>query len=136
MPLDTLSPPVVSALTAAAILLLQMILMLNVGRVRQATETVFGDGDESLQRAIRTHANLIENAGSMLVGLALLELIAAPTAVVAGIGGLFVVSRIAHAVGLGRSTGVSAGRFVGAVGTLLTGLALTGALFWFGLPLL
>lgn len=124
--------PVITTLTAGIILLLQMILMINVGRVRGATNTLFGSGDETLQKAVRVHGNLTENAGIFMVTFALLEMIGGATWIVATLCGVFVIARVAHAIGLSMSTGVGAPRFIGALGTLLTGLVAGGYAAWLG----
>lgn len=124
--------PVLTTLTAGAILLLQMLLMINVGRVRGATETLFGMGEPRLQRAVRVHGNLTENAGIFVATFALVEILGGAPWAVATLCGVFVVARIAHAIGLGTNTGMSALRVVGALGTLLTGLAGAGYALWLG----
>jgi len=125
--------PVITTLTAGLILLLQMILMINVGRVRGATQTLFGSGDETLQKAVRAHGNLTENAGIFMVTFALVEMLGGATWAVATLCGVFVVARVAHAIGLSMSTGIGAPRFIGALGTLLTGLIGGGYAAWLGL---
>ncbi|TVS11449.1 MAG: MAPEG family protein [Gammaproteobacteria bacterium] len=131
--MTAMSVPAVSAATAGAILLLQMILMINVGRHRTRTRTLLGDGtDPALQRSIRVHANLAENAALFLVGFALLELITGPSGLLIGLCTVFVLARIAHAVGLSRTDGPNPGRFLGALGTLVVGAITAGALLWYG----
>jgi len=127
------NPPVITALTAGIILLLQMFLMITVGRHRQRTTTLFGSGsDPALARAIRVHGNLAENAALFLAGFALLELLGGATGIVATLCAVFVVARLAHAIGLSGSEGVNAPRFVGALGTLLVGIVTGGYLVWLG----
>ncbi|MEY3041508.1 MAG: hypothetical protein RLZZ174_590 [Pseudomonadota bacterium] len=118
----TLFIPHFAAATTGAIVLLNIILMILVGRQRGATQTSLGDGDVDgpLYRAIRSHGNLAENAGLMLVALALLEALTGPTAYVQGLCGLFVVARLAHPLGL--SGGIMALRVLGALGTMIVGV--------------
>ncbi len=131
--MNLVNPPIFTALTAGVILLLQMFLMIMVGRHRQRTATVFGSGtDPVLQRAIRVHGNLAENAALFLAGFALLELLGGATWLVATLCAIFVLARLAHAVGLSGSEGVNAPRFAGALGTLLVGLVTGGYLVWLG----
>jgi uncharacterized membrane protein YecN with MAPEG domain len=130
MTIDLDGFPAIAGLTAAAILLLQMILMIHVGRVRGATETLFGEGGERMQQAIRVHGNLAENSGLFVAALALLEMAGAATWGVATLCGVFVAARIAHAIGLSRTTGVNPGRFMGALGTLLVGVVCALWLGW------
>jgi hypothetical protein len=103
-----------------------------VGRIREATGTLFGDGDERMQQAIRVHANLAENAGIVMVTLALAELAGGAGWAIGTLCGLFLIARIAHAVGLSRSVGSGPMRFVGATGTLVVGLAGGGYAAWLG----
>ena len=112
----TLFIPQIAAATTGAIGLLNVILLILVGRQRGATTTNLGDGDPSgpLYRAIRSHGNLAENAGLMLVALSLLEALTGPTVYVQGLCGLFLVARLAHPVGL--SGGIMPLRVLGALG--------------------
>ncbi len=131
--MTALDLPVITAVTAGAILLLLMVLMVNVGRHRGRTRTLLGEGtDPALQRAIRVHANLAENAAAFLVGFALLEMLGGHAILVASLCGTFVAARIVHAIGLSRTDAPNAGRFLGALGTLVIGLITAGALLWTG----
>jgi len=135
--MSTLTLPIVSAITAGVILLLLMVLMINVGRHRGRSKTLLGEGsDPALLRAIRVHANLAENAAAFLVGFALLEMLGGHPLLVASLCGVFVAARLAHAIGLSRTEAPNAGRFLGALGTLLVGLITAAALIWTGAGLL
>lgn len=136
MPMEMTAFPVISTLTAGLILILQMMLMINVGRLREKTGTLFGVGEKRMEQAIRVHANLAENAGIVVVTLALAEMAGGATWAIATLCGLFVVARLAHAVGLSRSVGSSSLRLVGATGTLVVGLLGGGYAAWLGLAAL
>lgn len=69
-----------------------------------------------------------KNVPTFLIGLALIELIVGSTLWVAALAGVFVVSRIAHAVGLGMSSGVTPGRLVGTLGTMISMVVAAGYL--------
>ena len=130
----TVTLPYVTAATAGAILLLQMILMIQVGRHRTRTETLLGEGsDPVLQRAIRAHANLAENAALFLVALALIEMLGTPRLWMIVFGVTFVAARIAHAIGLSRTEAPNASRFLGALGTLVVGVVVGCVLLWMGI---
>lgn len=61
----------------------------------------FGDGgDATLQRRIRAHGNFIEYAPLALICVALLEFQAAHHIFVSAVAGLFVVTRVLHAMGM------------------------------------
>ena len=126
--------PVITAFTAGLVMILQMVLMVNVGRMRGKTDTLFGIGtDERLQLAIRAHGNLTENAPMFLLVFAFLEVLGAPIWAVATLCAVFFVARLLHAIGLSNSGGTSATRFAGALGTLLTGVIGGLYLTWMGL---
>lgn len=135
--MTALTLPLISAVTAGVILLLLMVLMINVGRHRGRSKTLLGEGtDPDLLRAIRVHANLAENAAAFLVGFALLEMLGGHPLLITSLCGAFVIARIAHAVGLSRTEAPNAGRFLGALGTLLVGVITAAALIWQGTVLL
>ena len=123
--------PIYTGLTVVAMLLLHLVLSFRVSAQRGKHEVDLGDGGvESLLLAIRAQGNFIENAPIFLIGLGLCEVLAGSNLVVASLAGLFVVSRLMHAIGLSRAPGPTKGRFIGALGTLLVTLATTGYLAW------
>jgi hypothetical protein len=75
-------------------------------------------GHEDLDRAIRAHANAAEYVPGALVMILVLELMAAPFWLLHLLGLALVVGRVAHAIGLWRSAGVSLGRQAGMLLTL------------------
>ncbi|MBT5443919.1 MAG: hypothetical protein HOI11_19420, partial [Gammaproteobacteria bacterium] len=58
----------------------------------------------------------------------LIEMMVGSTLWVLVLAGVFVVSRIAHAIGLGMSTGVTPGRLAGTLGTMICTLIAGGYL--------
>lgn len=70
-------------------------------------------GNPDLERAIRVHGNFAEYVPLFLVLLLLAELNGAAAWPLHALGGVFLASRIGHAYGLSRSSGVSHGRFYG-----------------------
>lgn len=131
-----MNAPEISALTAAFLIVLQLGLMLSVGlhRLGAGINLGFGD-DQNLERKIRRHGNLAENAALFLVALALAELIGAPSFYVAIVAGVFLIARVSHAIGFSSLSGshqptspvFPALRAVGAFGTIGSGLGV-GAL--------
>ena len=80
-----------------------------VGFKRLKTNTGIGDGgDERLARRIRVHGNLIENAPIFLILLVLLELTGTGKIKVAALGFVFVLGRLAHAIGYSQSASPTA----------------------------
>jgi hypothetical protein len=115
-------PPQITSLYAALLGLLLLGLSWQVTRHRQRSRVSLGaGGDEALERAIRTHANLVEYAPLALLLIALAEMNGAAPWWIHGTGALLVVARCLHAWGLGSTSGVSPGRYWG---TALTWLAL------------
>lgn len=124
--------PYITAITAGAVLILQILLGLAVSGSRGATS--LGDGGrEDLSRAIRRHGNLAENAGLFIAGFALLELARVNTFLLEALCALFVLARLSHAVGMSRPDTMNAFRAAGGVGTYIIGLVLGAALLWAGL---
>jgi hypothetical protein len=124
-----------AALWTGLNILLLLALSLLVVRQRQKHKVMIGDGGaEELLRANRAFGNATEYVPAALIGLAVLAAVGANPLIIHGLGAALLVGRIGHAVGLSRSAGTSAGRFVG---TLLTWLVLlfTGVLLvLFGAP--
>ncbi|MDB5394290.1 MAG: hypothetical protein JWM91_1796 [Rhodospirillales bacterium] len=110
----------ITPLYAGLLGLLLILLAYNVSRYRVGLKIVFGDGGHpDLQRAIRAHANLIENAPMALILLISVEAQGYSAAVIHVLGILLVAGRALHGFGLTRSAGTSIGR---AGGILLTWL--------------
>ena len=123
--------PLYTGLFAAALMILQMVLMALVIARRGKLNVLIGTGGEdAMEKAVRTHGNLIENAPTFLIGLALIELIAGSNMWVLVLGCIFVLARISHAIGLSASLGVTIWRFVGTVGSLMPTLVAAGYLIY------
>ncbi|MEO1167570.1 MAG: MAPEG family protein [Pseudomonadota bacterium] len=132
--------PVISASVAAIILILQLVLMILVGMHRVRTNTGVGMGDDKeLERKIRRHGNLAENAALFLVVLALAELVGGSAQVLTIVAVAFVVARLSHALAFSSLTGSHgedgnrifiAARIIGAFGTFASGLFLSGYLLY------
>ena len=129
MDLELLRTPLYTGLTAAFLMVMQVVLMFRVMGQRGQAEVVFGTGgNEALEQRQRVHGNFIENVPTFLIVLALIELMVGSSVWVLVLAGVFVVSRIAHAIGLGMSTGVTPGRLVGILGTMICMLVAAGYL--------
>jgi len=105
-----------------------LLVLYLAGRViagRRGKKVGIGDGgDHELQRRIRVHANAIEYLPLALLLLGGMELNGYPDAVIHAFGALLLVSRLLHAWGLSRHSGVSRGRFIGTLFTLLLMVAM------------
>ncbi|MEE9313785.1 MAG: MAPEG family protein [Rhizobiaceae bacterium] len=114
----------VTGLYAGLLLLLAIALILRVIDARRSEQVSLGDGDnEVLAVRIRGHANLVENAPLFLIVLGVLEFNGASPILLHFLGILFLVSRILHAIGLSKPTGVGKYRYYGTLGTLIVMLA-------------
>lgn len=129
-----MTPVAIAGLYIAINLLILLALAWNVISGRRASKVGFGDGgDESLARRIRVHANATEWVPGMLIGLLTLALLDAHIYVLHALGATLTLARIAHAIGLTGSSGVSTGRMIGALITLIVYLAGALALLWYAL---
>lgn len=115
----------VSLTIAAGAALLNIWLMIRVGRMRTREKVSVGDGgNEHVIRRMRAHSNYIESTAFVLILLALVELGLGSSLWLWGAGAIYLVGRILHAFGM---DGVMWARLVGTVTTMLTqlGLAVT-----------
>lgn len=112
----------ISMTLAAVAALINLWLMIRVGRVRTKEKVMVGDGgNEAVIRRMRAHSNYIESTAFVLILLVLIEMAVGPATWLWAVGGLYFAGRIAHALGM---DGVMNARFVGTVITLLTQLGL------------
>ncbi|MEM7661261.1 MAG: MAPEG family protein [Pseudomonadota bacterium] len=129
--------PIIATVLGGSLLILQYVLMLNVGMHRFATSIGVGIGeDQHLERKMRRHGNLAENAAIFLVMLGFVETYGAPANVVIGFAVVFGVARLLHAIGFSSLDGSHnpnaknkvfiAARAMGAFGTAFSGLGLGG----------
>lgn len=119
-------PLPITATYAALLAVLVVLLVFVVVKLRRSLGVGLGDGgNRDLARAIRVHGNAIESIPLFLVLLAIYEWNGGPGALLHLFGGAFFLARVLHAWGLLTSSGVSPGRFIGALGTnlVLLGLA-------------
>lgn len=101
-----LHAPVYSALLGGTLLILQILLMLSVGIHRTRVKKGVGvEGDVTLERLVRRHGNLAENAAIFVVVLALYELIFGQTTLALTAGCVFLVGRLLHLCGFASAQG-------------------------------
>ena len=107
-------PPTITALYAGLLAIFIVALAARVAKRRSALKIGIGEGDDKLlRRMVRVHGNAVENAPLGLLLLLLCELVGVAPSVLHVGGIMLVAGRIAHAIGLSRSGGASAGRIVG-----------------------
>ena len=110
----------ITALYAAVCAFVIVALAVGVIVTRFRLRVGIGDGaDSRLARAIRIHGNAIEYVPIALILMLVAELNGARPVLLHGCGIVLVVARIAHAVGLKRTAGLSIGRGIGVVGTVV-----------------
>jgi hypothetical protein len=123
--MQTVTLPVVSAITAGVLIIAQLGLMIATILVRRRVRQSLGEaGDPALTRAVRRHGNFAENAAIFIAALALLEMMGAVRWFVAGLAALFVLGRVLHAIGLSQAKTVNLWRVGGIFATVTAGLAL------------
>ena len=129
--------PMTTAATAGALGILQIVLMVYIGLGRAKFRTGLGDGGhDALNRRIRMHGNLTENAPLFLVLLGLAETSGFVPGLVRWLGPLVVLCRIIHVFGLSLwfGPGPNPLRAIGATGTLIGIGVLAVSLLWVALP--
>ena len=122
--MQTVTMPVISAITAGALIIGQMGLLFTVVARRRATSQSLGEGDPSLQRVVRRHGNYAENAAIFVASLTLLEMMGAERPYILGLAALFILGRLLHAVGLSLQKTVNVWRIAGVVATAVACLTL------------
>jgi uncharacterized membrane protein YecN with MAPEG domain len=104
----------ITALYAGMYALLLLVLAARVSGFRMKLKVGLGDGGHpEMARSIRAHGNSVEWMLPMLVLLLVAELNHANPLFLHACGSIFLVARVAHAVGLSRASGESPGRFGG-----------------------
>jgi hypothetical protein len=131
------TPPLVSAVTAGVLIIMQMALMVAVILARRRNRQSLGDGDKpGMLAAIRRHGNFAENAAIFIAGFALLELAGGNQTSLEIMCAVFVLARISHAIGLSMPRTVNYFRVAGIGATVAVGIGLGVSLIRLGLPLL
>ena len=124
-------PLPVTALYAALLGLIGIVVAGLAGRARGATNVSLGDGGRpELVEAMRRHANYAEYVPLVLVLLVIIELNGAPRWWLHVLGLTLTVCRVVHPFGLKFNQMMHPLRFVGAAGTMLVLLAAVGTAGW------
>jgi len=112
--------PKITMLYAGLLGLLLVALSFRVIGFRRKSGVGIGDGDsEKGARLIRAQGNFVEYVPAALLILLLLELAGENPMALHVFGALLFLARIAHAGGLSKTSGTSAGRFGGSLVTFL-----------------
>ena len=111
------------ALYVALTLLLNIVLMLRVGRGRLGKGINLGDGgDADMTARIRAHGNYIENAPLMLIGLLAVAFMNGSPILLHVLGAAYLIGRVLHALAMAGTMGQ--GRLIGTVLSLLVYLVM------------
>lgn len=130
--MDVFASARAAALWVGLHLILLLVLSLLVTRQRRKHKVLIGDGGvDELILAQRAFGNAAEYVPSALAGLAVMATVAMPPLAIHIAGLVLFASRIAHAVGLSRSEGLSIGRGVGILGTWITYIFMAVALLFY-----
>ncbi len=124
-------PVPITALYAALLTLVAIVLTQFVGQARLSAGVSLGDGGQaSLLVAMRRHANFTEHVPLVLLLLLIIELNGAGPVLLHSLGLALLVSRIIHPFGLHHEQMRRPARLVGALGTLLVSLIALGVAGW------
>ncbi len=117
-----MSQPVMLYAALSALLLVWLSARVIQGRV--AFKVDIGDGgNEEMQRRIRVQANFIEYVPLALILMLFVQQAGFSAWIVHLLGVTLILARVLHAMGLGRFSGVSKGRLIGASATFFVLLA-------------
>lgn len=107
-----------TGLYAALLTLLYIVLAVRIIRLRWKYRVGIGTGEaDELKAAVRVHGNFIEYVPLALILLAIIEFSGVALVWIHVIGIALLIARIAHAVGLTLTVGVSLPRSIGVLGT-------------------
>ncbi|MFK7958226.1 MAG: MAPEG family protein [Lysobacterales bacterium] len=121
----------VTALYAAVLALIMLVLSFATGGSRAKHKISLGDGGHpELLAAIRRHGNAVEYVPMAVILLGLLEANGTGNSWLHGLGAALVVSRIAHPIGLSASRMVHPLRIIGTAGTSLVTVIAAGYALW------
>lgn len=119
----------IAASYVAALIVLGVVLALRVIVVRRAEKIGLGDGENrTLTRRIRAHGNFSEYAPLLMIAVLALPLLGAKEWLVHLVGGMGLLGRVLHGIGLTQTGGASLPRVGGMLLTLFALLIGAGAL--------
>lgn len=117
----------ITLLYTSLLTILAIFLALRNGVIRGKTKTMLGEGDSpELLQSIRAHGNLMEHAPIALILLLLLEMQGVADWKLHLIGSSFFLCRILHAYGITISRESTPYRVVGALGSWVLMIGMSG----------
>lgn len=127
--------PIITSLYAAPLGLMAFGLAAHVIMLRTKTGVSIMDGGNILlAERIRRHGNFTENVPLVLLLMALAELNGAASLWLHGAGGLLILGRLMHAVGLKHDKPAAIGRTAGMSITILAGLVAIVSVVIYAVP--
>lgn len=126
--LTAMSPVQAAAMNIGLLILMMLGLKIYVGGVRGRLKVPPGETTPEFGRATRVQLNAVEDVPVLMAGIGALAMLGMPAWYIHMCGLVLLVARLLHAFGLARSGGATFGRFAGTIGTLLTFIAIAGAL--------
>ncbi len=127
----------ITALYAALLGLVLLVLSFRVIAVRLKEKVSLGDGDKPvLEKRIRAHANFAEYTPLCLILIGLAESLHAPHLALHGLGASLLAGRILHGYGISQTPQFIPGRFIGMNLTFAVLAAGAGLNLWLALPAL
>ena len=86
---------------AAAAAIINLWLMMRIGRIRASEKIIHGDGGNApLIRRMRAHANFVENVPLVLILIGVVEMSGKGGTWLAIVGAIFMLGRVAHVLGM------------------------------------
>ena len=123
----------ITAIYAALLALLLIVLSFRVIFVRMSEKVSLGDGGKKvLEQRIRAQANFVEYAPMALILVGLLESLHAPAWSLHALGATLVVGRALHGYGLTQTPQWVPGRFIGMNATFAVIVIAAGMCLWYG----
>jgi len=121
----------ITALYAAALGIVLVVLSYRVISARMAAEVSLGDGGmDAILVAQRAHGNFIEYVPMALLLIGILEIQGSPAWLVHGLGAALLIARIAHPFGIASEFKVRPARAAGATITLIVLAVASIACLW------
>ncbi len=123
----------VTALYAGILTIFALVLSFKAGsfRGKSGVSVLFGDPPNmELVEKVRAHQNFLEYVPMIVILMAVIELNGGSATFLHAIGGLLIVVRVAHAVGLKHDNMGHPGRLIGAGGTALITLIVSVYTLW------
>ncbi|NNC35899.1 MAG: MAPEG family protein [Acidimicrobiales bacterium] len=117
----------ITGLYVGLTIILATVLSARIGwyRAKVGISILHNDNMEVAQR-MRVHGNLMETAALTLLAMAVIEINGAGSTLLHGLGIAYILSRVAHAIGLKHDNIRHPLRAIGAMGSTLVGLVAAG----------